>query len=192
MTKGIEVHAHFFEDGDAFERWLQANTASSDGIWIRMAKKSSGIASLDWKNAVEVALCFGWVDGQSKRIDDTWFIQRFTPRRPNSTWSKVNRQKVERLVADGRMLPGGIAEVERAKKDGRWAAAYDGMATASVPADLASALMEAGVGEAFDALDSRNRYAVLHRIQTAKRPETRVRKIDQYVEMLKAGDKPYE
>src|SRR3954454_17913858 len=130
-----------------------------------MAKKHTGVASLDWARAVEVALCFGWIDGRSKRIDDEWFVQRFTPRRAQSTWSKVNRQKVEALIAAGRMRPAGLAEIERAKADGRWDAAYDGMATAAVPEDLAAALTSAGLAETFAGLDSRNRYAILHRLQ---------------------------
>jgi uncharacterized protein YdeI (YjbR/CyaY-like superfamily) len=181
----------FFEGPEAFEAWLEVNGDVLDGVWIKMAKKGTGIASLDWTRAVEVALCFGWIDGQGKRIDDEWFLQRLTPRRPRSTWSKVNRQKVESLTAAGRMRPSGLAEVARAKADGRWDAAYDSMATASVPEDLANALEEAGLSDVFAALDSRNRYAILHRVQTAKRPETRARRIANYVGMLAAGDTPY-
>jgi uncharacterized protein YdeI (YjbR/CyaY-like superfamily) len=181
----------FFEGPEAFEKWLERHGDAADGVWIRMAKKGTGIASLDWARAVEVALCFGWIDGRSKRIDDEWFVQRFTPRRPRSVWSKVNRQKVETLTAAGRMRPNGLVEVERAKDDGRWEAAYDGMASASVPEDLANALEEAGLGGVFAGLDSRNRYAILHRVQTAKRPETRARRIVNFVALLAAGGKPY-
>jgi uncharacterized protein YdeI (YjbR/CyaY-like superfamily) len=137
-----------------------------------MGKKHTGVASLDWAGAVDVALCFGWIDGRSKRIDDDWFVQRFTPRRPQSTWSKVNRQKVEALIAAGRMRPAGLAEIERAKADGRWEAAYDGMATSAVPEDLAAALEAAGLTDAFAELSRQNRYAILHRVQTAKKAET--------------------
>ena len=186
-----EAETRFFEGPEEFEAWLESHADSSDGIWIRMAKKRSGIRSLDWAQAVEVALCFGWIDGQNKRIDEHWFIQRFTPRRPNSIWSKINRQKVEALTAAGRMRPAGLAEVARAKADGRWDAAYDSVSGASAPADLAKALNEAGLDDAFTALDSRNRYAILHRIQTAKRPETRARRIAKYVGMLAAGETPY-
>jgi uncharacterized protein YdeI (YjbR/CyaY-like superfamily) len=167
----------FFDGPEAFEAWLEANGGTSDGIWVRMAKKGTGIASLDWAGGVEVALCFGWIDGQSRRIDDAWFMQRFTPRRPRSMWSKVNRTKVEALVAAGRMRPAGQAEVERAKADGRWDRAYDGVATATVPDDLAAALQDAGMTRAFAALNSATRYAILHRVQTAKKPETRARRI---------------
>lgn len=191
MSRVGELETVCFEGPEAFETWLEVYGDASDGVCIKMAKKETGIASLDWTRAVEVALCFGWIDGQSKRIDDGWFIQRFTPRRPKSSWSKVNRQKVEALTAAGRMRPAGLAEVARAKVDGRWDGAYDGMATASVPEDLANALEEAGLGDIFAALDSRNRYAILHRVQTAKRPETRARRIAKYVGMLAAGDRPY-
>jgi uncharacterized protein YdeI (YjbR/CyaY-like superfamily) len=128
---------------------------------------------------------------QSRRIDDDWYLQRFTPRRPKSAWSKINRQKVQALTAAGRMRPAGFAEVERAKADGRWEAAYDSMTTASVPEDLARALDEAGLSGAFAGLDSRNRYAILHRVQTARKPETRARRIAKYVAMLEAGERPY-
>jgi len=180
----------FFDGPEAFEAWLEVHGSSSDGIWVRMAKKGTGIASLDWTRGVEVALCFGWIDGQSKRIDDLWFMQRFTPRRPRSMWSKVNRTKVEALVAAGRMRPAGHAEVERAKADGRWERAYDGVATATVPDDLAAALDAAGMTGAFTALTSQNRYAILHRVQTAKKPETRARRIAQFVAMLADGRTP--
>ena len=181
----------FFSGPDEFEAWLEEHHATSDGVWIRMAKKHTGIASLDWAGAVDVVLCFGWIDGQLKRIDEDWHMQRFTPRRPRSTWSKVNRGKVEVLIADGRMRPAGLAEVERAKADGRWDAAYDSPRTATVPDDLAGAMAAAGVTEAFAALSGQNRYAILHRVQTAKKPETRARRIEKYVAMLAAGETPH-
>lgn len=191
MRGVTELETIFFEGPEAFEAWLEVHGETSDGVLITMAKKHTGIASLDWTRGVEVALCFGWIDGQSKRIDEDWFVQRFTPRRPRSIWSKVNREKVEALRAAGRMREPGLAEVARAKADGRWDAAYDGVATASVPGDLESALESEGLSEAFGVLDSRNRYAILHRVQTAKKPETRARRITKYVEMLAAGEKPY-
>jgi uncharacterized protein YdeI (YjbR/CyaY-like superfamily) len=181
----------FFEGPQGFEEWLEANGETAPEVFVKMAKKGTGIQSLDWTRGVEVALCFGWIDGQARRIDDEWFVQRFTPRRPKSLWSKINRQKVEALMADGRMRPAGLAEVERAKADGRWDAAYDGMATATVPGDLARALEEAGLRDEFAGLDSTNRYAILHRVQTAKRPETRASRIARFVAMLAAGEKPY-
>jgi uncharacterized protein YdeI (YjbR/CyaY-like superfamily) len=191
MSRVAEQESLFFEGPDAFEAWLEAHGEESDGVWVRMAKKHTGIASLDWTRGVEVALCFGWIDGQGRRLDDDWFLQRFTPRRPRSTWSKINREKVAALTAAGRMRQAGLAEVARAQADGRWDAAYDSPATASVPDDLAAALEEAGLTEAFAALDSRNRYAILHRVQTATKPETRARRIGKYVTMLAAGETPY-
>jgi uncharacterized protein YdeI (YjbR/CyaY-like superfamily) len=183
--------ALFFPDEAAFEEWLDQNASCSDGIWIKMAKKHTGRESLDWVGAVDVVLCFGWIDGQSKRVDDDWFIQRVTPRRPRSLWSKINRGKVEALIASGRMRPAGLAEVERAREDGRLARAYDGAATAGVPDDLTEALQDAGLTDRFAALDSRNRYAILHRVQTAKRPETRARRIARFVDMLTQGELLY-
>jgi uncharacterized protein YdeI (YjbR/CyaY-like superfamily) len=191
MPAGTLDDPLFFDGPAAFDAWLDAHAAASDGIWVRIAKKGTGRASLDWAGAVEVVLCHGWIDGQARRVDDDWYVQRFTPRRPRSLWSKVNRQKVEALAAAGRMRPRGLAEVERAKADGRWDAAYDGVATASVPDDLAAALDAAGLTAAFAALDGRNRYAILHRVQTAVKPQTRARRIEKYVGMLAAGERPY-
>jgi uncharacterized protein YdeI (YjbR/CyaY-like superfamily) len=186
-----EHEALFFDGPEAFEAWLEAHAETAPEVWVRMAKKHTGISSLDWAGGVDVALCFGWIDGQSRRLDDDWHLQRFTPRRPKSTWSKINREKVQALTASGRMRPTGLAEVERAKADGRWDAAYDSPATASVPEDLARALNEARLSEEFAALDSRNRYAILHAVQTARKPETRTRRIVKYVGMLAAGERPY-
>ena len=180
--------ALFFSTPAELEAWLEANGAESDGIWVKMAKKHTGVPSLDWAGAVEVLLCFGWIDSQARRVDDDWFVQRFTPRRPRSVWSKVNRLKIEKLIAEGRMRPAGLAEVERARADGRWDAAYDSPSTASVPDDLAAALDAAGQTEAFAALSAQNRYAILHRLHAAKRPETRARRIDKFVAMLAAGE----
>jgi uncharacterized protein YdeI (YjbR/CyaY-like superfamily) len=180
----------FFEGASAFEAWLDDNAETSPGVWIRMAKKNTGITSLDWPGAVEVALCFGWIDGQVRRVDDEWFVQRVTPRRPRSIWSKVNRLKVEALIAAGRMRPAGLAEVERAKADGRWDAAYDGMATSKVPEDLVEALRRAGREETFAALSAQARYAILHRVQTARRPETRAARIARAIEQLSGETSP--
>ena len=179
----------FFEDSDAFDAWLDEHAASH--VWVRMAKKHTGVTSLDWTTAVDVALCFGWIDGISRRLDEDWFVQRFTPRRPNSLWSRINCERVERLIREGRMRPAGQAEVDRAKADGRWEAAYDGSAKAVIPDDLAAALAARDLTEAYAALDSRNRYAFLHRVQTARRPETRVRRIEQLTDDLARGRTPY-
>ena len=186
-----EPETVFFAVPGEFEAWLEQNGERSDQVWIRMAKKGSGIESIDWAGAVEVALCFGWIDSQSRRLDDRFYRQRFTPRRPRSVWSKVNREKIEALTAAGRMRPGGLEQVEAAKADGRWEAAYDGAATATVPDDLAMALEEAGLTEAFGRLDSANRYAILHRIQTVRRPETRARNIEKFVAAIGSGELPH-
>jgi uncharacterized protein YdeI (YjbR/CyaY-like superfamily) len=182
--------AVFFENGAAFETWLGQNAATASHVWIRMAKKGTGVTSIDWTTAVDVALCFGWIDGIARRLDDEWYVQRFTPRRPKSMWSKINRDRIERLTAEGRMLPAGLVEVARAKADGRWDAAYDSPRTATVPDDLAAALdAQNGARAFFDALDATNRYAILHRIQDAKRPETRARRIAKYAAMCANGAK---
>jgi uncharacterized protein YdeI (YjbR/CyaY-like superfamily) len=155
-----------------------------------MAKKDSGIASVNHPEALEVALCYGWIDGQRKAQDDKHFLQRFTPRTPRSTWSKINRDKALKLIDEGRMQPAGLAEVDRARADGRWDAAYDAQSVATVPPDLQAALDANPKAAAFFAkLDSRNRYAVLFRTQGAKKPETRARRIAQFVEMLAKGEK---
>lgn len=187
----LHTDAVFFEDEKAFESWLSDNASTATHVWIRMAKKGTGVTSIDWTRAVDVALCFGWIDGIARRIDDEWYVQRFTPRRPKSLWSKINRERIERLTAEGRMRPAGLAEVEKAKADGRWDAAYDGPATAVVPDDLAAALAERDLTEAYSALDSRNRFAFINRVQTAVRPETRARRIEQLTEDLAQGKTPY-
>ena len=176
----------------AWERWLKRHHATAAGVWIRMAKKASGIASVDHPEALEVALCYGWIDGQRKSDGDQHFLQRFTPRTARSTWSKINRDKVLKLIDDGRMQPAGLAEIERARADGRWDAAYDAQSVATVPPDLQAALDANRKAKAFFAtLDSRNRFAILFRTQGAKKPETRARRIAQFVEMLAKGEKVY-
>ena len=172
----------------AWEAWLADHHSTSGGVWVKIAKKATGIPTVTHADALEVALCYGWIDGQRNRFDDRWFLQRFTPRRPRSNWSKVNRGKVERLLQEGRMQPAGLREVERARVDGRWEAASDAPSTATVPPDLQQALDEHPAAAAFFAtLNSQNRFAVLHRIADAKRPETRARRIQKYVAMLDEG-----
>lgn len=183
--------AVYFADAAAFEAWLVEHAATASHVWIRMAKKGTGVPSVDWNAAVDVALCFGWIDGIARRVDEAWYVQRFTPRRAKSVWSKINRERIERLTAEGRMRPAGLAEVDRAKADGRWDAAYDSPATAVVPDDLAAALAARGLTEVYAALDSRNRFALLSRVQTAVRPETRARRIAQLVDALAEGRTPY-
>jgi uncharacterized protein YdeI (YjbR/CyaY-like superfamily) len=174
-----------FASKAAWQRWLAANHASSSGIWMEIDKARTGSKSVTYAEALEVALCYGWIDGQKAAACTTTWLQRFTPRRPRSRWSRINRDKAEALIAAGLMAPSGLAEVARAKEDGRWEAAYHGQATAEVPEDLAAALAANPDAAAFfGALDSRNRYAILYRLQDAKRPETRTRRIEAFVDML--------
>ena len=179
-----------FESAEEFETWLSVNHATCPGVWLKLRRKKPGIVALDYAQALEVALCHGWIDGQKDKLDDQHWLQRFTPRTSRSRWSKVNRDKVAALIEQGRMRPAGLAEVERAKADGRWQAAYDGARAASVPDDLVAALTaNPAAAEFFERLDGRNRFAILYRIQDAKRPETRARRIEQYVAMLAEGRK---
>jgi len=180
-----------FADQDQWRAWLAAEHGRNpDGVWIEMAKKSSGIESITHPEAVEIALCFGWIDSQRKGVDEKWFAQRFTPRRARSKWSRLMREKAEELIASGAMRPTGLAEVERAKADGRWDAAYEPPSTMPVPDDLRAALAEnPAAAEFFASLTGQNRYAILFRIHDAKRPETRARRIAKYVAMCAAGEK---
>lgn len=179
-----------FESAAAWEAWLEAEHERADEVWLKIAKKRSGIDSVTHAEALEVALCFGWIDGQRKAFDADWFLQRFTPRRKGSKWSRINRDKVEALIAAGRMSPAGLREYEQAKADGRLAAAYEPQSAITVPDDLARALEQnPAAARFFETLDSQNRYAVLYRIEDAKRPETRAGRIAQYVEMLAEGRK---
>ncbi|KUL75506.1 MULTISPECIES: YdeI family protein [unclassified Streptomyces] len=188
VTQNLEIVA--FESAEAFEAWLGENHAVSPGIWLKLRKKSPGVVALDYAQALDVALCYGWIDGQKAGLDDQWWLQRFTPRTARSKWSKVNRDKVAALIEQGRMQPAGQAEIDRAKADGRWDAAYDSSRTATVPDDLAAALAaEPAAAEFFEALDRQNRYAILYRVQDAKKPETRARRIEKFVAMLAKGEK---
>ncbi len=181
-----------FESVESFAAWLDANHASCDGIWLHLAKKGSGTPSVSYAEAVEVALRFGWIDGQSKGIDERSYKQRFTPRRARSIWSKINCAKAEALIAAGRMRPAGLREVERAKSDGRWDAAYDSPSTAKPLPELEAALAKSRKARAaYEKLDARNRYAIHLRIQTAKKPETRAPRAAQLAEMLERGEKLY-
>jgi uncharacterized protein YdeI (YjbR/CyaY-like superfamily) len=181
-----------FASRDAWRAWLEGQHATSDGLWLKFAKKGSGIETVTYDQAVEVALCYGWIDGQVRKFDEDYYLQRFTPRRPRSKWSKINRQRASELIERGEMKPAGLREVERAKADGRWDNAYDAPSTATVPEDLLRELDKSDVArEFFATLDSRNRYAILYQIQDAKRPETRARRIAKYVAMLAERKKPY-
>jgi uncharacterized protein YdeI (YjbR/CyaY-like superfamily) len=173
-----------------FDAWLRKNQASSDGAWLLIAKAGAEERTLTYAQAVDIALCHGWIDGQKKALDAQHWLQRFTPRRARSLWSKANRAKAEALIQSGRMQPSGMAEIERARGDGRWDRAYDGARTAVVPPDLQAALDSRPEARTFfSQLDGANRYAVLWRVQTAKRPETRTRRIETLVEMLARGEK---
>jgi len=181
--------AREFASQDDWRAWLAEHHADSDGIWIKFAKKGSGLPTVVYAEAVEVALVYGWIDGHTKGIDDRHYRQRYTPRRARSKWSKINRTKAEALIARGAMEPAGLAEVERAKADGRWDAAYDSPRTALVPDDLRAALdADPAASAFFEELDGNNRYAILYRIQDAKRADTRARRIAQFVEMLGRGE----
>ena len=181
-----------FASRGAWEEWLEERHASSDGVWLKIARKGSGIKSVTFAEALDVALCYGWIDSQRAGFDGRFYLQRFTPRKPRSKWSQVNREKVAGLIAEGRMKPAGFLELERAKADGRWDAAYEPQSAATVPDDLRRELEKnEDAREFFETLNSRNRYAILHRIQDAKRPETRARRIAKYVAMLAEGKKLY-
>jgi uncharacterized protein YdeI (YjbR/CyaY-like superfamily) len=181
-----------FASRQAWEAFLEGQHASSEGLWLKIAKKGSGIESVTYDQAVEVALCYGWIDGQVRKFDEDYYLQRFTPRRSRSKWSKVNRKKVTELMERGEMKAAGLREVERAKADGRWDAAYDSPSTATVPEDLLRELEKnERARKFFSELDGRNRYAILYQIQDAKRPETRARRIAKYVAMLAERKKPY-
>lgn len=178
-----------FATTGAWSRWLAAQHASSAGAWLKIAKKGASSASITYAQAIDVALAWGWIDGQKGRADEGWWLQRFTPRKAQSPWSKINRAKAESLIAKGSMEPPGLAEVERAKRDGRWDSAYDGAASSSVPADLAAAFARNPRALAFfETLDGANRYAILYRVQTAKKPETRAERITRFVAMCAKGE----
>lgn len=170
------------------ESWLEDN-GDAAGAWLKIAKKGAPEPSVTYPEALEVALCFGWIDGQRRGLDETHFLQRFTPRRPRGRWSKINREKAEALIAAGSMRPAGEAEVEAARADGRWEAAYEGQRTAAVPDDLQHALdASPAAAEFFAGLSSQNRYAILYRLDEAKKPETRERRLRKFVAMLERDE----
>lgn len=179
-----------FASPDEWAAWLEDNHESEPGAWLRFAKKGSGVESINYAQALDVALCFGWIDSQVRRIDERFYRQRFTPRRPTSIWSKRNCDRVTELIDLGLVRPAGLAEVAKAKADGRWDRAYDGPKAAAVPDDLQAALdARPEAREFFAGLDSQNRYAILFRVGQAKRAETRARRIAQFVDMLAKGEK---
>ena len=179
-----------FEHRDAWAKWLEKNHSVSSGLWLRLAKKNSGIESLTYSEAVEVALCYGWIDGQKRAESNEAWLQKFTRRGSKSIWSKINRQKALGLIKNGEMKPAGLKEVERARKDGRWKSAYDSPSTATVPKDFQAALDGNPRAKAFyGILEGRNRYAILFRLQNAKKPETRARRIQEFVAILERHEK---
>jgi len=183
MRAGLPILA--FADADAFAAWLAQAPADSPGLWLKLAKDGSGRASLSKAEAIDAALCHGWIDGQLNPYDDDWWLIRFTPRKPRSKWSQKNRERAEQLIAAGRMTAAGQAAIDAAREDGRWDAAYASASKAEIPADLQQALDANPVAAAFFAtLTGANRYAVLYRIGVVKRPETRARKIAEFVAML--------
>lgn len=171
-------------------KWLTANHNTSSGVWLQLAKKNADAQSITYDEAIEVALCFGWIDGQKKAHSDQYWLQKVTPRSAKSVWSQINKQKALALIKSGRMKPAGLKEIERARLDGRWEAAYDSASKSSVPDDFQSALDgNARAKKFFESLDRRNRYAVLFRIQTATNAEARAKKISQFVQMLAKHEK---
>ena len=192
MTTAAGLPIIPFASRDAWAAWLEEQHATSGGLWLKFAKKGSGLDTVTYAEAVEVALCYGWIDGQVRKLDEDHYLQRFTPRRARSRWSKTNRQKVTELIERGEMKPAGLREVERAKADGRWDAAYDAPSTATVPEDLRRELEKNEPAREFlETLDGRNRYAIRYQIQDARSPETRARRSEKYVAMVVEGKKIY-
>jgi uncharacterized protein YdeI (YjbR/CyaY-like superfamily) len=188
VTLPTDLPVLAFADQAALEAWLDEHSGTAPGLYVKIAKKGTGVPSVNWEQMVEVLLCFGWIDGRANRLDDRFYLQRVTPRRPRSVWSQKNVATVERLLAEGRMRPAGLAAVDAAKADGRWERAYAGPATVTVPDDLAAALdAEPAARAAFDVLDGQNRYAVLWRVHTAGTPATRTKRIAALVQMLADG-----
>jgi uncharacterized protein YdeI (YjbR/CyaY-like superfamily) len=178
-----------FAAGIEFEAWLEANYGSHDGIWLKIAKKDAQLPSVTYAEAVDLALCYGWIDGQKAAYDECHWLQRFTRRTRQSRWSQINREKAERLLAEGRVRAAGLAEIERARLDGRWDAAYAGQRSAAVPEELQRELdSDPAAAAAFSQLDAQSRYSIIWRINDAKRPETRARRVAKYLDMIRRGE----
>jgi uncharacterized protein YdeI (YjbR/CyaY-like superfamily) len=185
MSTASELPIIPFASPKLWREWLEEHHDSSPGLWLKLAKKDTGIASVTYPEALDEALCYGWIDGQKRSFDESHWLQKFTPRRPKSLWSKVNCGKVEKLIEEGRMRPAGLREVERARADGRWEASYHSQSRAEVPEELQAALDANPAAKKFFAtLDGTNRYAVIFRVQTARKPETRAARIERLVAML--------
>jgi uncharacterized protein YdeI (YjbR/CyaY-like superfamily) len=184
-----KVPVRAFKDAKAWESWLAKNQGDANGVWMRLARKNSGTKSITYPEALEIALCYGWIDAQKRGESETAWLQRFMPRAKKSIWSKINTEKALALIATGRMTPAGLNEVVRAKQDGRWEAAYEPARTAKVPADFEAALSKSPrAKEFFKTLSATNRYAILWRLQTAKKAETRTRRMRSFIEMLEKGE----
>jgi uncharacterized protein YdeI (YjbR/CyaY-like superfamily) len=184
-----DIPMRAFKDAKAWESWLEKNQTAAAGIWMRIAKKASGAKSITYPEAVEIALCFGWIDGLKRPESETAWLQRFTPRRPRSMWSKINREKALALITSGRMKPAGHKEIERAKQDGRWEAAYDPASAATIPPDFEKELNRHPKAKAFfKTLSRSNNYAILWRLHTAKKAETRAKRMGNIIEMLEKGE----
>lgn len=180
-----------FRNEEEWENWLENNIDAS-GVWLRIAKKRSGLISITYQQAVDVGLCYGWIDGLKKKYDEQTFIQRFTPRKPKSNWSKINKEKALRFIAEGKMKPAGLATIENAKKSGAWESAYDSQTTIKIPEDFQKLLDEnKAAADFFETLNSVNRYAILYRLQSARKPETREKRLKQFIEMLNKKEKIY-
>ena len=190
--KTTELPIKAFASKTKWAEWLAKQHDKSAGVWLKLAKKDSGIPSVTYEEALDVALCYGWIDGQKKGFDDKYWLQKFTPRGPKSIWSKLNTEKAERLIAAGEMKPAGLKAVEAARQDGRWESAYSSQRNMTVPEDFQAALDKNKKAETFfTTLNSANRYAILFRIQTAKKAETRAKRIQQFIQMLVRGQKLY-
>jgi uncharacterized protein YdeI (YjbR/CyaY-like superfamily) len=192
MKSSADLPTLLCESAQDWEAWLDAHHATSPGVRLQIAKKASGQKSVSYDEAVEVALCYGWIDGQGKGLNERFWLQKFTPRRPRSMWSKANTERATRLIESGRMQPAGLKAVEAAKADGRWAAAYDSPSRSEVPEDFQAALDKNSEAKAFFAtLNKTNRYAIIFRIQTAKKTETRQARIEKFIAMLNEHKKLY-
>jgi uncharacterized protein YdeI (YjbR/CyaY-like superfamily) len=192
-SEKTELPVELFKDQKHWAIWLEKHHPSSPGLWLRLAKKGSDTQSVSYAEALEVALCYGWIDGQKKSYDEASWLQKFTPRGDRSLWSKVNREKAEELIRTGRMKPAGLAAIERARENGRWEAAYDSPGKAIVPDDFQAELdRNLKAREFFATLNSANRYAILWRIQTVKKAETRAKRIRQFTEMLERHEKIHD
>lgn len=190
MVAGKDYETRLFADQAAWRRWLHQHHADVPGLWMQFAKKASGLMSVNYAEALEVALCYGWIDGQVQKFDESTYLQKFTPRGKRSMWSKVNREKALRLIESGEMQAAGLAAIENAKQNGRWDSAYDSPKNMEVPPDFHAVLAKnLKARRFFDALDRQNRFAILYRLQTAPKPETRAKRLATILEMLKKGEK---